>query len=217
MPNGGWPSHRNPSGRIPSSPAEKENTIAAFNPRDPRRREFGTRINQRIRVPEVRLIGPNGDQLGVVATYAAQMQARQAGLDLVEISPTARPPVCRIMDYGKFRYDQSKKEKQNKRNSSATRVKEVQLHPSVGDHDYDVKLRNLKKFLGEGHRVKVALFFRGRENAHKELGFVLMNRVLGDVREIGVVEQAPKLMGRNIQMVLMPNLKVRQAAKASTD
>jgi translation initiation factor IF-3 len=153
-------------------------------------------------VPEVRLIGANGDQLGVVSTYDAMTQARSAGLDLVEISPTARPPVCRIMDYGKYRYDLSKKEKQNKRSATATKVKEIQLHPSVGDHDYEVKLRHLKDFLGEGHRVKVALFFRGRENAHKELGFELMNRVLADVREIGVVEQAPKLLGRNIQMVL---------------
>ena len=166
-------------------------------------------------MPEVRLIGAAGDQLGIVPTYEAQTQARNAGLDLVEISPTARPPVCRIMDYGKYRYDQSKKEKQNKRSTAATKVKEVQLHPSVGEHDYDVKLRNLKKFLGEGHRVKVALFFRGREDAHKELGVVLLNRVLADIREEGVVEQAPKLMGRNIQMVLNPNPKTRQAAKTA--
>ena len=167
-------------------------------------------------MPEVRLIGPTGEQLGVVSNHEAQTQARSAGLDLVEISPTARPPVCRIMDYGKYQYDKSKREKQNRRNASATRVKEIQLHPSVGEHDYDVKLRNLKKFLDEGHRVKVALFFRGRENAHKELGFDLMNRVLADIREIGVVEQAPKLMGRNIQMVLNPNTKTRQAAKSGS-
>ena len=166
-------------------------------------------------MPEVRLIGPAGEQLGIVSTYDAMTQARSAGLDLVEISPTARPPVCRIMDYGKYRYDQSKKEKQNKRASSATKVKEIQLHPSVGDHDYEVKMRHVKDFLGEGHRVKVALFFRGRENAHKELGFDLMNRVMADVREVGVVESAPKLLGRNIQMVLMPNPKTRQAAKAA--
>lgn len=148
-------------------------------------------------------------------TYEAQTQARNLGLDLVEISPTARPPVCRIMDYGKYRYEQSKKDKQNKRHASATKVKEIQFHPSVGDHDYDVKLRRLKEFLEEGHRCKVALFFRGRENAHKELGFVLMNRVLTDIREVGVVEQVPKLMGRNIQMVLNPNPKMRQAQKAA--
>ena len=182
------------------------------NPRDPRG-GFPTRINQRIRVPEVFLIGPGGEQLGVVDTRDAQDRARAAGLDLVEISPTARPPVCRIMDYGKFQYEKSKKDKQNRRNASATRVTAIQLHPSVGDNDYGVKLRHMKDFLGEGHRVKVALFFRGRENAHKELGFELMNRVLADVRELGVVEQAPKLLGRNILMVLMPNPKARQAAK----
>ena len=183
------------------------------NPRDPRG-GYPTRVNQRIRVPEVRLIGAAGEQLGIVPTYEAQERARSAGYDLVEISPTARPPVCRIMDYGKFLYEQSKKDKQNRRNASSTKVKEIQLHPSVGDNDYQVKLRHLKEFLAEGHRVKVSLFFRGRENAHKELGFDLMNRVLVDVRETGIVEQAPKLLGKNILMVIMPNPKARQAAKA---
>ena len=168
------------------------------------------RMNQRIRVPEVRLVGPTGEALGIVPTPVAQAKARDAGLDLVEISPTARPPVCKIMDYGKFRYEQGKKAKQNRRNAAATRVKEVQFHPSVGDADYAVKLRKLKDFLSEGARVKVALFFRGRENAHKELGFDLMNRVLADSSDIGVVEQAPKLLGRNIQMTLMPKPKARQ-------
>ena len=166
-------------------------------------------------MPEVRLIGATGEQLGIVPTPQAQAQARDAGLDLVEISPTARPPVCRIMDYGKFRYDQSKREKQNKRNTAATKVKEIQLHPSVGDHDYDVKMRRLKEFLTEGHRCKVALFFRGREHAHKDRGFDLMNRVIADLVEIGVVESAPKLAGRNIQMVLMPNPKLKKSGKAS--
>jgi translation initiation factor IF-3 len=159
------------------------------------------------------LIGADNEQLGVVSNYDAQNRARELGLDLVEISPTSRPPVCRIMDHGKFLYDKSKKEKQNKRSSSATKVKEIQLHPSVGEHDYDVKLKRLQGFLGEGYRCKVALFFRGRENAHKDRGFDLMNRVLSDVRELGVVEQAPKLMGKNIQMVVMPNSKLRQATK----
>ncbi len=185
--------------------------------RDPRGGQFGTRINQRIRVPEVRLIGPTGEQLGIMATQEAMSRARASGLDLVEVSPTARPPVCRIMDYGKFRYEQSKKDKQNKRNSSATKVKEIQLHPSVGDNDYNVKMRKLRDFLGEGYRVKVALFFRGRENAHKELGFDLMNRVIKDLSDIGVVEQAPKLMGRNIQMVMTANSKIRQAARADAE
>ncbi len=166
-------------------------------------------------MPEVRLIGPTGEQLGIVATYDAQTQARNAGLDLVEISPTSRPPVCRIMDYGKYRYELSKKEKVSKRNAATTKVKEIQLHPSVGDHDYEVKLRHMKEFLEDGHRVKVSLYFRGRENAHKELGFQLMTRVLADLHEIGIVEQAPKLLGKNILMVIMPNPKARQSAKAN--
>lgn len=164
-------------------------------------------------MPEVRLIGADNEQLGIVSTYDAQNKAKDLGLDLVEISPTSRPPVCRIMDHGKYLYDKSKKEKQNKRNASATKVKEIQLHPSVGEHDYDVKLRRLMGFLREGYRCKVALFFRGRENAHKDRGFDLMNRVLTDIRELGVVEQAPKLMGKNIQMVVMPNPKTRQTVK----
>lgn len=176
-----------------------------------------TRINQRIRVPEVRLIGPAGEQVGVVPTREALERARSAGLDLVEISPTAKPPVCRIMDYGKFKYEQSKKDKQNRRSSSATKVKEIQLHPSVGDNDYATKIRHLKGFLEEGFRCKVILFFRGRENAHQELGFELMNRVLADCRDIGVAEQLPKLMGRNIQMVLTPSARARKAATGKKD
>ena len=146
----------------------------------------------------------------------AQKIAYEKDLDLVKIAPGAKPPVCRIMDYGKFQYEKSKKDKQNRRNATAVKVKEVQLHPSVGDNDYQVKLRRMREFLEDGHRVKVALFFRGRENAHKELGFVLMNRVLADLREVGVVEQAPKLMGRNILMVLIPNPKARQQGAAAS-
>lgn len=189
---------------------------APINPRDPRG-GYPTRINHRIRVPEVRLIGVTGEQLGVVPTSEAQARARDAGLDLVEISPTARPPVCRIMDYGKYQYEQSKKEKKSRRTAASTKVKEVQLHPSVDTHDYEVKMRRLKGFLMDGHRVKVVLYFRGRENAHKDLGFDLMNRVVADSTDVGVVEQAPKLLGRNIQMVLVPNPKTRQAARAAAD
>ena len=166
-------------------------------------------------MPQVRVLDAQGQMIGVMATRDAQRMAEDRGLDLVEISPTARPPVCKIMDYGKFRYEQGKKAKQNRRNAAATRVKEVQFHPSVGDADYAVKLRKLKDFLSEGARVKVALFFRGRENAHKELGFDLMNRVLADASDIGVVEQAPKLLGRNIQMVIAPLSKAKRAALAA--
>jgi translation initiation factor IF-3 len=158
----------------------------------------------------VRLIGPAGEQIGVVPTRDALERARAVSLDLVEISPSAHPPVCRIMNYGKFRYEQSKKEKQNRRNAATSKVKEIQLHPSVGDNDYATKIRHLKEFLAEGYRCKVSLFFRGRENAHQELGFEVMSRVLADCNEVGIPEQLPKLLGRSIQMVLMPNPRFRQ-------
>ena len=163
----------------------------------------------RIRVPEVRLIGADGEQVGVVATREALMRAQSAALDLVEISPTAQPPVCRIMDYGKFKYEQEKREKSSRQHASATRVKEIQLHPNVGDHDYQTKVRHLRDFVGDGHRVKVILFFRGRESAHQEIGFEVMNRVIRDTQDIAQTEQLPRLMGRNILMMLIPRTKSR--------
>ena len=172
-------------------------------------------INEEIRDKEVRLIGADGEQLGIMSSEEALRIATELEYDLVKIAPGSNPPVCRIMDYGKYRYEQAKKEKQNRKNSPTGKVKEIQLHPSVGDNDYAVKLRQVREFLEEGHRIKVSLLFRGRENAHKELGFDLMNRVVGDVRELGVVEQAPKLLGRNIQMVIAPLSKAKRAALAA--
>ncbi|MBQ7252873.1 MAG: translation initiation factor IF-3 [Kiritimatiellae bacterium] len=173
------------------------------------------RIDNRIRTPEVRLIGPAGEQLGVVATSEALFRARAAGLNLVEISPTARPPVCRITDYGKFRYEQSKKEHANRKNAAAAKVKEVQFRPSVESADYQVKLRRMKEFLLDGSRVKVAISFKGRENAHKELGYELIERILSDIRGIGICEQAAKQMGRIIVLTVMPNAKGIAAARAA--
>lgn len=162
----------------------------------------------------MRCIDAEGNQIGVISTRDALERAQAAGLDLVEISPNARPPVCRIMDYGKFKYEQGKKDKMAKRHQTATKVKEIQLHPNVGDHDYDTKMRHITEFLQEGHRVKVALFFRGRESAHQDLGFALMNRVIVDCKTIGVAEQAPKLMGRAIHMVLTPVSAAKRAKMA---
>ncbi|TAN35649.1 MAG: translation initiation factor IF-3 [Verrucomicrobia bacterium] len=169
--------------------------------------QTNVRINMRIRVPEVRLIGEDGQQIGVVPTREALSRAQQAGLDLVEISPNAQPPVCRITDYGKFRYEQEKRDKQARQHSSATKIKEIQFHPNVGDHDYQTKVRHLRDFIGEGHRVKVILFFRGRESAHQEIGFEVMNRVIRDVQDVAQAEQLPRLMGRNILMMLIPRTK----------
>ena len=165
----------------------------------------------RIRVPEVRLIGEDGSQVGIVSTREALSRAQNVGLDLVEISPNAQPPVCRIIDFGKFRYEQEKREKQARQHSSATRIKEIQFHPNVGDHDYQTKVRHLRDFVADGHRVKVILFFRGRESAHQEIGFEVMNRVIRDVQDVAQAEQLPRLMGRNILMMLIPRTKGKSA------
>lgn len=139
--------------------------------------------------------------------------AENLGLDLVEIAPQAQPPVCRIMDYGKFKFEEEKKEKAARKHHVATRVKEVQFHPNVGDHDYQTKVRHIREFLEEGHRVKIGLFFRGRESAHQELGFELLNRVIRDCQDLSTPEQMPKFLGRNLFMLLTPRQRVRVSAR----
>ena len=161
-------------------------------------------MNNMIRVPEIRCIDQDGNQLGIIPTRQALTLAHEAGLDLVEIAATSRPPVCRIMDHGKFKYEQDKKKKEQKKKQTVTKLKEVKFHVNVGDHDYETKLRHAHEFLAGGDRVKVSLMFRGRENAHRELGFELMKRIVADCTEIATVEQEPKLMGRNVAMMLIP-------------
>lgn len=164
-------------------------------------------MNNQIRVPEVRCIDENGEQIGVIPTRKALVLAHEAGLDLVEIAATSKPPVCRIMDHGKYKYEQDKKKKEAKKKQANTKLKEVKFHVNVGEHDYQTKLRHAHEFLDSGNRLKVSLMFRGRENAHRELGFELMQRVIQDCAEQGTVEQAPRLMGRNINMMLVPKKK----------
>jgi translation initiation factor IF-3 len=164
-------------------------------------------MNNQIRVPEIRCIDENGEQMGVVPTRQALVRAHETGLDLVEINATSNPPVCRIMDLGKFKYEQDKKKKEQKKKQVVVKLKEVKFHVNVGDHDYETKLRHARDFLEEGNRVKISLMFRGRENAHRELGFELMQRIVKDLAEISTVEQAPRLMGRNIFMMLIPPKK----------
>lgn len=160
-----------------------------------------------IRVPEIRCIDEDGEAMGVIPTRQALMRAHETGLDLVEINATAKPPVCRIMDHGKFKYEQDKKKKEQKKRQVVVKLKEVKFHVNVGDHDYETKLRHAQEFLAEGHRVKLSLMFRGRENAHRELGFELMKRIVADLAEVATVEQAPRLQGRNIFMMVVPNKK----------
>jgi len=155
-------------------------------------------------VPQVRCIDPDGNQIGVIQTREALAKAQQVGLDLVEISPTAKPPVCRIMDYGKYKYELGKKERAAKRNKSSSKVKEIKFHANTAEHDYETKVRHAREFLEEGHPLKVSLWFRGREGAHRELGYQLLERVIQDIQDIGTVEQSPQMFGRNLIMRLTP-------------
>lgn len=161
-----------------------------------------TRVNHRIRVPQVRCVDSSGDMLGIMPTKDAMRRAQDVGLDLVEIAPNADPPVCRIMDFGKFKYEESIKRKKARKNQQSRSVKEVKFHANVGEHDYETKVRHLQEFLEKGHKVKVTLTFRGRENAHRELGFDVVNRVIKDCEDICAVDMPPKMVGRNLVTVL---------------
>jgi translation initiation factor IF-3 len=165
------------------------------------------RINEEIDVPEVRLIGVNGEQVGIVRLAEANELAEQAGVDLVEIAPTAQPPVCRLMDYGKYRYQESKKKHDAKLKQKQVQIKEIKFRPNTDEGDYNIKLRSLINFLDEGDKVKVTLRFRGREMAHQEFGMRLLERVKGDLEAVAVVEQFPKMEGRQMVMVLSPKRK----------
>jgi len=160
------------------------------------------RANHKIRVPQVRCVKADGTMVGVMATRDALKLAQQEGLDLVEISPNADPPVCRIMDFGKFRYDESMKRKKARKQQHTRSVKEIKFHANVAEHDYETKINHAKKFLEKGHKVKLSLQFRGRENAHRELGFEVIKRALKDCEELSVVDMAPKLVGRSIVSML---------------
>ena len=176
--------------------------------------EKTNRINAEIRIPEVRLIGVDGEQLGIVKTVEALRLAEQEGVDLVEIAPNAEPPVCRIMDYGKFKYQEQKRQQEAKAKQKIIQVKEVKFRPATDEGDYQVKLRNLKRFIEDGDKAKVTLRFRGREMAHQELGMRVLERVRDDMAELVQVEAMPKLEGRQMVMVLAPKRKAVTAGKA---
>ncbi len=162
------------------------------------------RINDEITTGEIRLIGEGGEQLGIVSVTEAHQIAEEKQLDLVEISPNAEPPVCRLMDYGKFLYSAAKKKQESKKKQKQIIVKEVKFRPGTDIGDYDIKIRNLVRFLDAGNKVKVTLRFRGREMAHQELGMEMLERVEADLEKLGVVEQMPKMEGRQMVMVLAP-------------
>lgn len=170
----------------------------------PPARDTGPRVNDRIRANEIRLIGAEGENVGVVTPERAMVMAEDAGLDLVEISPNASPPVCKIMDFGKFKYETQKREAEARKKQKIIEIKEVKFRPNTDTNDYDVKMRNVYKFLENGDKVKVTLRFRGREMAHQNLGRELLERVAEDTKEHGKVENFPKMEGRQMVMLIGP-------------
>ena len=164
-------------------------------------------MNDRIRAPEIRLIGAEGENHGVVTPRRAMELAEEAGLDLVEISPNAAPPVCKIMDFGKFKYETQKREAEARKKQKTIEIKEVKFRPNTDIHDYGVKMRNVVKFLENGDKGKVTLRFRGREMAHQHLGRELLERVAEDVKELGKIENMPKMEGRQMVMMIGPTTR----------
>ena len=161
-------------------------------------------INDEIRVKEVRLIGPESEQLGIIQIREAMQMAMDANLDLVNVAPQAKPPVCRIMDYGKFRYEMQKKDKEARKNQKVVELKEVRFSATIDEHDFQTKLRNVVKFLNDEDKVKCSVRFRGREITHASIGQRVLERVAEDVKEICVIERRPKLEGRSMIMILSP-------------
>lgn len=166
------------------------------------------RVNQQIRFSPVRLIDRDGEQLGVVPVEEAQAAARQRGLDLVEVAPNARPPVCRIMDFGRYKYEQAKAEREARKKQHVTQMKEIKMRPNIEEHDFEFKTRHIKRFLEDRNKVKVTIMFRGREMAHTENGREVLDDVVEEIGDLAVVEQQVRLEGRNMFMILAPNAKV---------
>ncbi len=165
------------------------------------------RVNREIRAPKVRVIGSAGEQVGIMNPKEALKIAESEGLDLVEIAPNANPPVCKVIDYGKFRYDQTKREKESKKASHQIKVKEVKVKPNINEHDLQTKMRHAKDFLEKGNKVKVSCMFRGREMAHKEIGERLVQKIVDDLQETAVCETPMKMFGRFLTVVLAPHKK----------
>jgi translation initiation factor IF-3 len=162
------------------------------------------RINERIRVPEVRVIGDDGEQLGVMETREAVRKAREQGLDLVEVAPNAEPPVCRIIDYGKFQYEAKKKANEAKKKQVVITVKEVKFRPGTDDHDYDYRMKHAREWLQDGDKVKATIWFRGREMTHRELGSRILERLEKDLADVGEVEARPRMEGNQMFIILGP-------------
>ncbi len=203
-------SRRFPISPLPYRPFPPHNNTSAPQQRPqqnrfggPRREFDGPRINMAIRVPQVRVIAPDGSN-EIMDTRDAQYRARQLGLDLVEVTPNAQPPVCKIMDYGKYKYEQERKKKEERRSQKQQQVKEVKFHANTDVGDYNLKMRNIRAFLADGCKVKLTLMSRGRENAHRELGEELMKRVVEELADVAQIDQMPKTMGRTLTGMIGP-------------
>ncbi|MDX6606629.1 MAG: translation initiation factor [Solirubrobacterales bacterium] len=177
--------------------------VSRFDRRPPERDT--TRINERIRVPEVRLIDEKGEQVGIIPTADALEMARERDLDLVEVAPQSKPPVCRILDYSKYKYEQEQKAKAARKHQQQTNVREIKLRPKIAQHDYETKRGHVERFLKQQDKVKVTIMFRGREQSHPERGRMILDRLLEDVSEIATMEQEPLQEGRNMTMLLAPS------------
>ncbi len=188
------------------TPKTKRKFAIARRPHNaPPVRDTGPRVNEKIRTDEIRLIGAEGENVGVVTPERGLELAEDEGLDLVEISPNASPPVCKIMDFGKYKYETQKRESEARKKQKIIEIKEVKFRPNTDVHDYDVKMRNVVKFLGNGDKVKVTMRFRGREMAHLELGRALLERVADDIVEIAKIDSMPKMEGRQMIMMVSPS------------
>lgn len=174
------------------------------------------KVNREIRAPRVRVIGHTGEQIGILALYEAIAKAEEVGLDLVEVVPTSSPPVCKIMNYGKFRYDQTKREKENKKAQHQVKVKEIKLKPNIDTHDLETKVRHARTFLEKGNKVKLSLFFRGREMMHVDYGEKVMNQVCKDLEDVAIAEAPPKMLGRTLGVVLAPGAKKKNKEAPKT-
>src|SRR5215470_1233262 len=173
------------------------------------------RTNRRIRARELRVIGPEGEQLGVLPLEAALAKAAEYGLDLVEVSPMAKPPVCKIMDYGKFKYEAKKKASEAKKKQTVVKLKEVKFRPKTEEHDYNFKVKAVREFLAEGNKARITVMFRGREITHREIGQAILTRIGNELKEVAVIEQPPRLEGRLLFMILAPNPRWVQQQKAA--
>jgi len=173
-------------------------------------------VNERIRAREVRVVDEEGNQLGVMPPYEALKLAREQGLDLVEISPTANPPVCKIVDYGKFRYEQSKREHEQRKHQRSTHIKEVKFRPATAEHDYQVRKKRIVEFLADGYKVRAMIFHRGREMAHPEVSRKKMARLLGEIQEYGVVEMPPRMEANILVVLLAPKKSLGRQSRESS-